>query len=713
MIEALLARFTPDQVMLAFSGAILTLSVFDTILLFWLGFVMVLTAARRNLGICMAAAGLLAGGVFFTGHTALVVLNISDARWVLGNWWRVGWIALVIAPFAWYGAVLWHMGYWERRDSRLRREHRPLLALAGAATLVLLVVVFIARPIPSGLELISLYFASVPTVWGIPLVALLYPLFIFMCTGAAALALQRPEPLEGATRITARDRARPWLLRAAYTLVSLAVFMCIVLVWMVSFARQSALDEILRQPRLEAFVLDFGITLLVTIAIVLIGESAVVYEAFTGRSLPRQGLRRQWRYLTIVAAGYSLAGGVGFAVQFSLNYLTAVILMMTVFLAFAFALVSWRTYLEREQYIAHLRPFVTSEHVYEALLSPEAPRAAGPSGEAALVPLCEEVLGASSACLVPVGSLSALIPEPLTYPPGAPTCDVSRLLTQCTSPEVIALPLDPREHAGAVWAVALRSARGLIGLLLLGKKSDGGLYAQEEIELARMGGERLLDSLAAASLAQRLMALQRERFIESQVLDQQSRRALHDEILPSLHAAMLSLRAENAQALEQLTDVHRRVSALLREMPSGLTSEVGKLGLLGAVRQMVEKEMAADFDGIEWDLAPEAEAGARALPTLTADVIFYAAKEVIRNSARHGRGGEAGRPLRLRISAAWNGGLELRISDDGVGPVSAGPSSGGHGLALHSTMMAVLGGSLVSEPREGGGTAVTIGLPQG
>ena len=103
----------------------------------------------------------------------------------------------------------------------------------------------------------------------------------------------------------------------------------------------------------------------------LIGESAAVYEAFTGRSLPRQGLRRQWRYLTLVAAGYSLAGGIGYAAQFNLAYLTGVILTMTVFLAFAFALVSWRTYLDRERYIAHLRPFVSSEHIYEALLSPD------------------------------------------------------------------------------------------------------------------------------------------------------------------------------------------------------------------------------------------------------------------------------------------------------------------------------------------------------
>ncbi len=712
-MEGLIERWLPsDQVFLVLSGAILVSSVFNTLLLFWLGFTLLLTAARRNLGVWMAALGLFAGGVFFLDHTALVILDLTHARSALGNWWHLGWAALVLAPFTWYGAVLWHTGFWEG-NSRLRREHRPLFGLTGLLTAVLLVVVVIAEPVPSGLELISLYFASAPTLFGVPLVALLYPLFIFMCTGAALLALLRPGPSAHATQASARERARPWLLRAALALVSVAVFMVIVLLWMVSYAGRYSLEEILRQPRLEAFALDLGISLLITLAIVLIGESAVVYEAFTGRALPRQGLRRQWRYLLLVAGGYSLAGGLGYAVQFSLTYLTGVILLTTLFLALAFAALSWRTYADREQYIKQLRPFVASEHVYEALLSAAEGAAAERGAQAALAALCREVLGATSACLLPTGALAALIEAPLTYPAEAGPCDASHLLAQCTSPEIVSLPLDPAQHGGAVWAVPLWSARGLLGLLLLGEKRDGGLYAQEEIELARAGGERLLDSVAAANLAQRLMALQRQRFIESQVLDQQSRRALHDEVLPSLHAAMLSLsgREENAEALAQLGDAHRRISALLRQLPSGLTSHVGQLGLLAALRRMVEQELAADFDGITWDLAADAETQARALPTLTADVVFYAAKEAIRNAARHGRGGDLRRPLHLHLSATWNAGLDLRIADDGVGPGPARPTLGGHGLGLHSTMMAVIGGSLLTEPRAGGGTVVRLALP--
>ncbi len=106
MTEYMLSNFDADKLLVFFSGAILALSVFSTILLFWLGFTLLLTAARRNLGIWMAALGLFAGGVFFLDHTALVVLDLTNTQAHLGAWWHVGWVALIIAPFAWYGAVL-------------------------------------------------------------------------------------------------------------------------------------------------------------------------------------------------------------------------------------------------------------------------------------------------------------------------------------------------------------------------------------------------------------------------------------------------------------------------------------------------------------------------------------------------------------------------------------------------------------------------------
>jgi signal transduction histidine kinase len=56
----------------------------------------------------------------------------------------------------------------------------------------------------------------------------------------------------------------------------------------------------------------------------------------------------------------------------------------------------------------------------------------------------------------------------------------------------------------------------------------------------------------------------------------------------------------------------------------------------------------------------------------------------------------------------------MRIEDNGLGmrvsQVKSG--EGGHGLALHSTLLAVIGGSLSIESTPGEFTCVTIHVPQ-
>ena len=96
------------------------------------------------------------------------------------------------------------------------------------------------------------------------------------------------------------------------------------------------------------------------------------------------------------------------------------------------------------------------------------------------------------------------------------------------------------------------------------------------------------------------------------------------------------------------------------------------------------------------------------------EVLFYAAREAIRNAARYGRNGEPGRALHLAVSLAWRDGLEFAIEDDGIG-LGAAPASGegsGQGLALHSTMLAVLGGTLTAERTQYARTRVVVALPR-
>ena len=70
--------------------ALLTVSLFNTILLLWLGLTVLLNSDRRAWGIWLGGGGLLLGAAFFLSHTALLGLGLSTIGWNMIFWWSVG-----------------------------------------------------------------------------------------------------------------------------------------------------------------------------------------------------------------------------------------------------------------------------------------------------------------------------------------------------------------------------------------------------------------------------------------------------------------------------------------------------------------------------------------------------------------------------------------------------------------------------------------------
>ena len=698
--------------------AIMAVSLFNTILLLWLGMTVLLNAERRTWGVWLAGGGLLMGGAFFVSHSAILGHGLGYVSWGMNFWWRVGWVPVIALPFVWYLVMLWYAGFWDNRQAYLHRRQRPWFLLTTLLAMGLVGMFVFANPLPAYWQVAQLDLSASPSVGGIPLLILIYPLYIVLCIVLSLDVLRHPGPSARVMGDLARRRARPWLVAASVTLLVVSLLVAWVTLWIVSNIRQRPPYDAYTHISLTIAWLDLVIEALIAIAVVLLGQAVVSYEVFTGRTLPRRGFMRHWRRAMILAMGYGIV--MGWSLTFQLRAIHG-LLLTTILMTVFYALLSWRSYAERERYIVHLRPFVTSQRLYEHLLTPSS-AASDVDANALFHVLCDDVLDARVAYLAPLGPLTPLVGPALAHPGGdpAPLPSLVEVTAQFSSPQVMCVPLDPAHCGGAMWAVPLWSGRGLIGVLLLGEKRDGGLYTQEEIEIAQASGERLMDTLASAEIAQRLMALQRQRLAESQVIDQRARRTLHDDVLPLLHTAMLSLSNEQANldkgfagAISQLADAHRQISDLLREMPTTAAPEVARLGLVGALRQTVDDELGIAFDDVIWQIEPEAERQAQTIPSLTSEVLFYAAREAIRNAARHGRDEETARPLHLCVKVAWRDGLEVMVEDDGVGLGTAGPSAtgSGQGLALHSTMMAVVGGTLAVESQPGAYTRVSLTLP--
>ena len=698
--------------------AIMAVSLFNTILLTWLGLTVVFNAERRDWGVWIATGGLFLGALFFFSHTAIVGLGLNQLTWRnMVFWWTAGLVPAVMLPYAWYIIMLWYAGYWNVPQTRLRQRQKIWLgAITGMLFLGLTALI-------TGVLLLSIPSRTLDplrgfirySIFGIPVLALGYSVFVLACFGLSLDALRQPATSRRVMGAVARRRAQPWLASASLALMVVSLLVTGVMLWIMQDANQRTFLEIYLGAQLTISILDLLISSIIGVVIVLLGRAVVSYEIFTGKTLPRHGLLRQWRQAVLLAVGYGIVIGGTMAVQLRPLYS---LLLTTMLMTFFFAMVSWRTFAERERYIAQLRPFVSSNRLVEQLIAQSDPQEV--DFITPFYALCADVLDAQVAYLAALGPMAPLVGPPISYPASATAVSSLANITERlngASNEMISL--DPDEFGAAIWAIPLWSDRGLSGVLLLGEKSDQGLYTQEEIEIARVISERLIDTHASAEMSRRLMEIQRQRLAQSQIIDQKTRRVLHDDILPDIQAALISLSAANGNgadtqsnhALTLMTDAHKQISDLLHDMPTTTAPEVARLGFITAFQRIVQNDFATVFDQIDWEISPEAETAASTLPTLTAEVVFYAAREVVRNAAKHGRGGATERPLTLKINMQYAEQLAITIIDDGVGVGNSDTAGTGQGLSLHSTMMAVVGGSVVVETADHQFTRITLTVP--
>jgi signal transduction histidine kinase len=124
---------------------------------------------------------------------------------------------------------------------------------------------------------------------------------------------------------------------------------------------------------------------------------------------------------------------------------------------------------------------------------------------------------------------------------------------------------------------------------------------------------------------------------------------------------------------------------------------------------VAEGEFSTAFERVDWQVESPADTRLQTIPALTAEVLFYAAREAVRNAARHARSPKTDQPLYLSIRITAQPDLEILIEDNGQGLVGNENSSGG--LAMHGTLMAVVGGSLTLESQPGAFTRVRLQLP--
>ncbi|HTP09952.1 MAG TPA: ATP-binding protein [Anaerolineae bacterium] len=667
-------------------------SLFNTVLLLWLGLTVLLTGDRRKPATIAGGVGLLLGALFFMGHTLLIAHTVDFFGGGVNIVWRVMWFVLVVAPYFWGLAIFYYAG-----DPATGRWVRRILT---AALFFMVLSLFLIFPLPTFLE-----FVLAPAL--APVIAWLYVPYLFLCFVLPLMALRRPRHRDALWRDPFR-RARPWLIAAAMMLTMAVVAFAFVAYTIVPQAipMYTFTTNTLR----ELYFADELVAGFIGLAIIFLGRAVLSNSVLTERLQAGPGLFARWRNVV----GVAIVGSLFVALLYNLNIQPIYSVLLTVILAvMAYALFNWRQYVEHEEFMRRLNPFVTSLHLHERLLTSDAD--SEQESRELFTALCHDALRTAHACLLFEGSIGgpherqridyqwpadqeALLHAPLTH-----SIDWSRLDV---------------DH----WAYPLSDSRGAIGRLILGPKLDGNEYNVQELQVASACAERILDALAGEQLARVAVSLLRQRIAQVQVMSAQHKRILHDEVLPQIHLALLKVEAlrsaeqDNAsvegkldEATSALMQAHRRVSGLVREMSNAVPTRLESEGLAAALQSALEHDFHDSFDRVEWHVDPTAVEYAKQLPLFASEVIFFAAQEAIRNAAKHGRGGEAQRPLHLDVALQNGSGLQLIIGDDGVGrPIDPVDGESGSGLRFHGAMLAVIGGTLSVEDRSGGGTQVVI-----
>ena len=686
---------------------VLTLSFYNAISVLWLGLMVLLIGNRRTPGTWLTGAGFLLGALFFTSHTAIMGRGLVETGLGMNFWWWISWAPALAAPLAWYGSMLWYTGY---RANRPHPQRFWLLSVCGLVLLIIFLLIF-ANPVPTYQYVAGQVALATPSVGSFPLLILAYLVYSFLCyllpLGLFGRVLSDSSMLEQHSR----EQARPWLMGASIAMLLAALLLALVAAWALTTVPALSLSI----PHVAEVVKEFDVAIsgLVALAVTLLGRAIVAYEVFTGRPLPRDRFLSQWRSTVIVAGGFGAVVSLILVAGLRPIY---ILMLATALMTMFFALSSWRTFADREAFMARLRPFLASQNLYERLTSPAEQLVENTSDASArrlFETLCTDLLGTQAGALVPLGRLEALVGPPLRYPRGAtaPLPDAAAWGRRF-SPELRCLPTG---DARLAWAVPLWTQNVLAGLLFLGPKRGSGPYSEEEIELAQAGGERLLDVLAGSELARLSLDLLRQRLMEARVLEGRGRRVLHDEVLPELHTAALYLSAageDNSDAVAMLAAAHRRISDLLRASSPDLPASLARDGLAVALRGLVAVDFSSEFNCLDWQIEPRAEAQARALQPLAAEAVYFAVRELVRNAARYGRGSEPGCQLTLTIRMESNGErLRILIQDDGVGLGSrAGLEGAGSGLRIHSAMLAAVGGSLEISAVEPHGACAAISV---
>lgn len=683
------------------SNLSLFLSSFIYLTSFYLGCVIFIYSEKKDRQAILASISFFICTLFFIGHLLILGKGFSFILSFSSRIIYPSFLILSILPFAWSYIVFRFYDdsfVWKSFSLRNIFLLSEFLFFIFSFSLVIHLI-----PATANTKVSDIIFLIPDEVFYI------FSLYILFCTSSSIFYLFKIKRTDNNLEEIAKSSAYRTILRASLILVALSI-----LVGLTAIFGREILDEEIRNIQSEKFpflllALDSLACLAVLATILIVGQAVISYQVFTGRYLAMKSLKDYWKYVLVFAILYSivlsLCGIIGYTTDSKQVFLSLLGLVFFV----KIQNVSRR---REEENRKILKPFLFNENLYESITQASEKMDSHLGNTFRL--LCDNTLETTKACLIPMGAYASYIPKPLLYPDADSSFNTNILsFSENLSTDRNLFYLNRDAFDGYVLALTLKDSNGFVGILFLGVKKDYTLYSEEEIEIARIGSGKILDLLSVTEISKLLVNLQKKQLMDSKLLDHQTRRVLHDDILPEIHTIMIgidSMKNETVRIdlLKSLSDLHKKISNLLKILPFH-PGDLTALNFIGEIKNLVKSELPGE--SVSYFLDENAIEKLQSLEAVALEVIYYAIRELLRNILRYAIIPD--KKLEVKISLSFEKSiLELSIEDNGKGIQDSSVSrvGSGQGLILHSTMMAVIGGALIKESHPGEFTRVRLVL---
>ncbi len=537
-----------------------------------------------------------------------------------------------------------------------------------------------------------------------------YLFYILICISVPIIGLFSFRTSKKILPEIAKNKAVPYL-----KTISLLLLGVVILVFFLFLGGEIGIIE---DPVLKLFlnpvpfyVFLIGIQFLVSISVLALGQALISYEIFTGRILPKIGLRQEWKKINLgfllITFLYFIISTLGFS-------------KIELFLIGSYVYNVSRTFLlkkNKELRLAKnsiLNSIITTENIAENVISSPKEKLQKP-----FEILCSDILETSSALFISESRIPFVADMILTYPIDLEknkNIDYNIFKKQNVFFENEDITyLEENDIPDFVLCLKVLNDHSGEGLLFLGQKENGGLYAEEEIETAKAAASWILFSLFVESNSLILSSLQKKHIEEQRIFDYKTRQILHDEILPEIHSSILmfsQLKNDKifSEQIQLLTNLHKRISSFLRELPDA-SLEIQRLGLIEALIRLTGSEFETSW--FDWDFDSELKYRFPITKPEALEILFYACRESIRNAVKY-----SGERANEKISIAFlesdkdKKGILIRIKNKIENDKTNVPESAGQGLRIHSALLKIFGGYLTLEFLNANTAFVEIFLPE-